>query len=59
MSVTAALAFTLSFVGLLLATAGIALIYPPAALIFGGTSLACLGLFVIDVPPTKDKEPPQ
>jgi hypothetical protein len=37
--------------GLALAVAGIALIYPPAALIVGGAGLAAFGLFVIEMKP--------
>jgi hypothetical protein len=39
----------LSFVGAGLALAGIALVYPPAALIAGGGGICALGLLGLDV----------
>jgi hypothetical protein len=37
--------------GLAIAVAGIALIYPPAALVVGGGGLAAFGAFAIEVKP--------
>jgi hypothetical protein len=37
--------------GLALATVGIALIFPPAALVAAGAGLAAFGLFAIEVKP--------
>lgn len=54
MSRAAVIALVLSCVGLGLMTAGIAYIYPPAALIFAGGTVAALGLKVLYVPPDKD-----
>lgn len=46
---TTVLALVLSLIGLCVMTGGIALIYPPAALIFSGAIFAYFGLLGIDV----------
>lgn len=51
----ATLALAVTCVGIILVTAGIALIYVPAAFIAAGAALAAVGLFAIDV----DRTPPE